>query len=49
MHGVPLLVLPQLIGGFFLAFIRTHYRFIHCILFHAAFNLVVITLGILTE
>jgi membrane protease YdiL (CAAX protease family) len=46
---IPLLVLPQLIGGFFLAFIRTHYRFVDGILFHAAFNLVVITLGILTE
>ena len=42
---VPLLVLPQLIGGFFLAFIRTHYGFIYCILFHACFNFVVITLG----
>lgn len=46
---IPLLILPQLIGGMFLAFIRTHYRFIHCILFHAAFNLVVITLALLIE
>lgn len=42
---IPLLILPQLIGGFFLAFVRIHYRFIHCILFHAAFNLLVITVS----
>ncbi|HLT07238.1 MAG TPA: CPBP family glutamic-type intramembrane protease [Cyclobacteriaceae bacterium] len=38
---IPFLVAPQLIGGFFLAFIRTQYRFIHCVMFHAAFNAVI--------
>ena len=46
---IPLLVLPQLIGGFFLAYIRTHYRFVHAILFHGAFNAVVLTLGFWLE
>jgi hypothetical protein len=46
---IPLVILPQLIGGVFLAFIRTHYRFIHCILFHAAFNAGVIALSRLME
>lgn len=36
---VPVLVMPQFIGGFFLAFIRINFRFIYCIFYHGFFNL----------
>lgn len=39
------LVTPQFIGGFFLAFIRSTYRFIHCIIYHSFFNLVLFSIG----
>jgi hypothetical protein len=39
------LVMPQFIGGFFLAFIRIQYRFFHCILYHGFFNLVIFIFG----
>lgn len=42
---VPVLVMPQFIGGFFLAFIRIQFRFIHCIIFHGVFNIFLFLLG----
>ena len=42
---IPILVMPQFIGGFFQAFIRIHYRFIYCVLYHGFFNLIIFTSG----
>lgn len=42
---IPVLVMPQIIGGLFLAFIRINFRFIHCVLFHGFFNLLLISIG----
>lgn len=35
---VPLLVLPQLLGGVILGFIRIKYGFVYCCIFHSCFN-----------
>jgi len=45
---VPVLIMSQFITGFFLSFIRIKYHFIHCILYHGFFNLIVLTLGFIS-
>src|SRR5690606_21745256 len=42
---VPILIMSQFITGFFLSFIRIKYHYIHCILFHSFFNLVILSIG----
>ncbi len=39
---IPFLVLPQILAGYFLGFIRINYGFVYAILVHAAYNLLLL-------